>query len=161
MRISPHKGRVLAALSVLSAVGLVLSGCSNGEDHGKSSPSSPVAAEPLALEVTSGDPAAVRGNYSLGESSMDAQLEGELIIGAGGCLQLLTGQDESTLLVFPDEADPIERGRPGIEISSTRIMVGERASFAGGGYELSEEQHETLRRCVPSGEVFLVQGLAG
>lgn len=161
MTVTPSSPRIPLLLAALSAAGLLLGSCSTNQDSEADVPASPSVQPPLSLEVTDGHPVAVRGNYSLGGPAMEAALEGELEIAAGGCLHLDTGEDAPKLLVFPQDAEPIERGRPGIKIGSTEVMVGDRFSVGGGSHQLTPEQTQAASACVPEEEVFLVQSFAG
>lgn len=145
------------ALVTLAAGGLLLAGCSGTGEPAEQATGSPTETQRLVLGVSEERPHAVRGNYSLGGPAMDALAQGDLVISAGGCLHVATADGAPTLLVFPQDAEPITEGRPGIRLDSHEYLVGEQVEFGGGGLELDAEQAAAISRCAPEGNVFLIQ----
>ncbi|WP_404291216.1 hypothetical protein [Glutamicibacter arilaitensis] len=144
-----YRAGPLGMAALLGAAIFAFSACSSG------GPSS-------GLGLTSGNPRAVVDERSSAAEGLAAgEGAGNLLVGAGGCFALDADDGPPVLLVFPEEAQILADGWPGVKIADEEYLVGDEVVFSGGYRNLASAELEAVTDCQPQEEAFFVHASPG
>lgn len=137
------RNRALGAAAVLS-LALSAAGCA-----------APEPANVILSTSTSGYSVVV-GTGTGDGSSAAAQLKGSLVLGPGGCLEVLDDTGTSTWLVLPAGSTVVEGEVPSLSIGGKVYNVGDQVDFGGGFFPLNEASVKVAGACALKSEPFTV-----
>ncbi|MEU3332958.1 hypothetical protein ACF046_13645 [Glutamicibacter creatinolyticus] len=115
------------------------------------------AADEAKLSLTKEKPRGVIADTDFKDVKATEQ-SGKLIVADGGCLHL-KDKGEPTLLLLPEQAEVLNRQRPGVELDGTTHYVGQPVTITGELAELTETQEKAVQQCHPHGKVLQVQSM--
>lgn len=115
------------------------------------------AADEARLSLTKEKPRGVIADTDFKDVKATEQ-SGKLIVADGGCLHL-KDKGEPTLLLLPEQAEVLNRQRPGVELDGTTHSVGQPVTITGELAELTETQEKAVQQCHPHGKVLQVQSM--
>lgn len=146
--------RWLAALAGAAFLALTLTGClsmtSNDESGKIKDVTRIVSTEGYSVLLSTG---------TLGGPAQAALLEGELVLGAGNCFQVLDADGAVPGLLFPQGTTVIGGAVPGLDIDGKRFSVGHKVAFGGGFGSLGDKARQSAGGCAGGHELFVVQSL--
>lgn len=92
--------------------------------------------------------------------SATAQLAGPLVLGPGGCFEVLDGTGTSNWLVLPAGSTVVDGDMPSLRIGNTIYNVGDSVDLGGGFAPLNEAGLEVAGACALEREPFMVHSTA-
>ncbi|GAA4365303.1 hypothetical protein GCM10023166_09930 [Paeniglutamicibacter cryotolerans] len=99
---------------------------------------------------------ALMNHEASGRPAMSAGLDGELVLSAGNCFQVLDDAGEAVAVMFPRETAILGGAVPGLDIAGRTFSVGDRIGLGGGSSPLSAEARKAAGGCAGDRELFLV-----
>lgn len=142
---------LLTSTVALAALALGLSGCitmSSGE---------PKFEVQTVNRVISPDGYSVLASGSSGNgNSMQAGLNGELVLGPGNCIQVLDDTGEAQAVVFPKGTSIVTGPVPGLEVEGKKFAIGDTVGFGGGFMTLSSKARTEAGSCAGDRQPFIV-----
>lgn len=135
---------VWGAAAVIS-VALALTGCgSEGEAK-------------VVLSTTQSGYSAVVSTDPGTENAMAAQLTGSLVLGPGGCFEVLDETGKSNWLVYPAGSTVVDGDVPSLKVGNTTYKVGDTVDFGGGFGARNKAELKVAGTCALESEPFIVQ----
>lgn len=139
-KLAMRSGTALAA----TLLGLSLAGCGGAEKAN------------VILSTSQGGYSAVVGTEAHTDSSMAGQLKGPLVLGSGGCFEVIDSTGEETWAVFPAGSTVVEGQIPAIKIGDKTYNVGDTVDFGGGFGKLNKESLKVAGTCALEREPFFI-----
>ncbi|PQZ96280.1 hypothetical protein CQ018_03150 [Arthrobacter sp. MYb227] len=135
--------RVSAAIAV-PLVGLSLSGCGAQEKAN------------VILSTSQAGYSAVVSTEANTGTAMAAQLSGPLVLGSGGCFEVMDSTGKETWAVFPVGSTVIDGQIPALKVGEKTYNVGDTVNFGGGFGQLNEESLKVAGTCALESEPFFI-----
>ncbi|MFJ6418131.1 hypothetical protein [Paeniglutamicibacter sp. NPDC091659] len=140
--------RSLALAGAVLPLALILSGCSAPEQAG------------VILSTSKAGYSAVVSTEAATGNSATAELTGSLVLGPGGCFEVLDATGTSNWLVLPAGSTVLDGDVPSLRIGNTTYDVGDSVDLGGGFAPLNEAALKVAGACSLEREPFTVHSTA-
>lgn len=138
---------VWGAAAIIS-VAFALTGCgSDGEAK-------------VVLSTTQSGYSAVVSTDRGTDNALAAQLTGSLVLGPGGCFEVLDETGRSNWLVYPAGSTVVDGDVPSLKVGNTTYKVGDTVDFGGGFVTRNKAELKVAGTCALESEPFIVHSSA-
>lgn len=137
-----------STVMAVTLIGLSLSGCGAAEKAN------------VILSTSQGGYSAVVSTEPNTGNSMGTQLNGSLVLGSGGCFEVMDSTGKETWAVFPAGSTVVDGQVPALKVGDKTYNVGDTVNFAGGFGQLNEESLKVSGTCALESEPFIIHATA-
>lgn len=138
----------LSAAMAVTLLGISLTGCAAEEKAN------------VILSTSQGGYSAVVSTEASNGNSMDAHLEGPLVLSSGGCFEVMDSTGTETWAVFPAGSTVVDGQVPALKVGDKTYNVGDKVNFAGGFGKLNKESLKVAGTCALETEPFFIHTTA-
>lgn len=138
-----------STLMAATLIALSLSGCGAAEKAN------------VILSTSQAGYSAVVSTEASNSNSMAAGLSGPLVLGSGGCFEVIDSTGKETWAVFPAGSTVVDGQVPALKVGEKTYNVGDKVNFAGGFGQLNEASLKVAGTCALESEPFMVHSVDG